>query len=637
MTGVRESFIFALEDGFSKGKGANTPWIAPPPGSFFNSGHNRQATKIYTVGSKFFDTVAYGQLNGTFNWTFVFDYHYLEPLQLAFEKVECVPNADGTHYTHTFEKVNNAKVPSFTVRRKILNRMAGGPDHSDEITELRGCVVRNISFSKAAGTSQLQVTFTGFYADEVMYKGDLDATDYKEYDGKLSEYLCMFVGQVGNDGQYVANTESLEFTLENNSDAIYNTCSPFAGLYYEGRTNVTFGTTCYSNDPSHYKQRVYSGGFRNDVFKPMAKGLKPIPKISLVAYDKSVRDDEYGDTMDFTQALADSDESFLVEIDHVVIKSLTWPKGNDQKLQDTISSAECRNIKFTIVNTINDAVDGEGAYTDMRYNNNNVVSNTETYGYGVILVDPEGQTPKPNALISVTEGGVQVIKGLPTMSPTTANPGTWGGWWTKMQNDAGEGMLVTDGMTIASNQTLFAHWTHTVTFNTLAPATPGTKEVETNVGSGTLLSASSTETGNKAPADPIVTGYTFGGWYTETGGAGVKYTFPSDPIYKDMELNSYMYPNTYAIIINKNGGTSDGEAFVDYDATAVTNLVLPVYSGKVLNGIYDASSSGNKIINADGTLNTGLNDNQYVTSGGKWCKDASESVTLYAQWSDPPE
>lgn len=476
MTGIRQSFVFALEDEFGKGKPNNNKWIAPPVGSFFNNTHSRQATKIYTVGSKFFDTVAYGQLNGAFNWTFVFDYNYLEPLQLAFEKIGCTQNSDGVHYTHTFEKVNNMRIPSFTVRRKILNKMAGGPEDSDEITELRGCVVRNVTFSKAAGTSQLQVTFTGFYVDERMYKGELDATDYKEYEGKLSEYMCMFIGAVSTDN-YVANTESLEFSLENNSDAIYNTCSPFAGLYYEGRTNVTFGTTCYSNNPSYYKQRVYSGGFRNDVLMPMAKGLKPIPLVTLAAYDKSIRDPEYADITDYNAAMADSDESMMVELEQVVIKSLTWPKGNDQKLQDTISSAECKKIKLTIVNTINDTV-VDNTNVDMAYNTNNVVT---SYGYGLIFHDPENHrfynatTNKaiPNALITKTQGtgetATQVAPEMPDFSIYNTTGGTtFVGWFTAPAGQSSSslaGYEIEETNQITSNMDLYARWTHTVTFN----------------------------------------------------------------------------------------------------------------------------------------------------------------------------
>ena len=673
MTGIRESFVFALEDTFGDGKATNKPWIAPPPGSFFNSGHNRQATKIYTVGSKFFDTVAYGQLNGTFNWTFVFDYYYLEPLQLVFERTGVTPADDGIHFTHTFEKYNNTRVPSFTVRRKILNEMAGGPQYSDEITELRGCVVRNISFSKASGTSQLQVTMTGFYTDERMYKGDLDATDYKEYSGKLSEYMCMFVGSISDD-HYVANTESLEFSIENNSDAIYNTCSPFAKLYYEGRTNCTFGTTCYSNNPSNYKQRVYSGGFDDKQLRPLAKGLKPIPLITLAAYDKSIRDDDYWDIVNYETALTQSDESMTVTLTDVVIKSLTWPKGNDQKLQDTISSAECRNIRLDIVNTLNDT-----KVDDMRYNASNTVP---SLGYGIVLLDPEGNQPNPYALISVSsDGNVQVIPdALPTNVATTTG-GTFVGWFTTAAGPSTEsaaGVQYSAGDQITQNLTFYARWTHQLVFNanggkyTDYPVyeqyntftTVGdyvgyyvdydnAKTLVTNdnkssldITAGTTVAYTKVESTSKTLTTDSVTSaltqesiatlasiakdnYTLDGWYPNADGSGVKFN-ASDLIRTNMVLYAKWVPNTYQLTLNKGtGGTENGSAIATYDSAILSELKNATKTGSTLSGYYTSASDGTKVINADGTLVANVTD--YTGANGIWIR--ASNTTLYAVWN----
>ena len=626
MTGIRQSFVFALEDEFGKGKGENNKWIAPPVGSFFNSTHSRQATKIYTVGSKFYDTVAYGQLNGQFNWTFVFDYHYLEPLQLAFEKVGCTLNSDGAHYTHTFEKVNNMRIPSFTVRRKILNRIAGGPEDSDEITELLGCVVRNISFSKAAGTSQLQVTMTGFYVDERMYKGELDATDYKDYNGKLSEYMCMFIGDVSKDN-YVANTESLEFSLENNSDAVYNTCSPFAGLYYEGRTNCTFGTTCYSNNPSYYKQRVYSGGYRNDVYKPMAKNMKPIPIVTLAAYDKSIRDDEYSEALDFTNALVDSDESMTVTLEDVVIKSLTWPKGNDQKLQDTISSAEFKKMTITIVNTIADTV-VDNPNVDMVYNAANVVP---SYGYGLIFTDPEGHAFSPRAVITRTVEGSsqQIAVGIPTFDPehlpeTPTHVTAFAGWWTKPANASQAGSQVQENDIVGENLSLYARWVHTITFDAAGGyIDTGAQKPPTTVDVDTQATTSFIET---APTAAML-GYQFIGWFKDDGSQ-------IDPeLYHFTDNITISAQWTQQITLDKGtGGTTDGSIIVTYNSESLTAYTAAVKTGGTLTGYYTTSSGDVKVIDVDGT-NVSLvpNITGYTDEDGNWIK-TGQNITLYAQW-----
>ena len=92
MTSARQSQVIVLEKEFGKGRpyGANgrplADWIHVPPGSFMQFTLQRATTRINTSGSKFFDSVAYGQLRGKWDWNFVLDYNYLEPLLLVFDK-----------------------------------------------------------------------------------------------------------------------------------------------------------------------------------------------------------------------------------------------------------------------------------------------------------------------------------------------------------------------------------------------------------------------------------------------------------------------------------------------------------------------------------------------------------------------
>ena len=336
--------VFSLEDSFAEGKGSEA-WQAPPPGTFFSSTHSRGANKITAEGTKFWETVSWGTLAGSWDWSFTLDYDYMAPLLLAFESHDVTDNGDGT-YTHTFSKINNGRVPSFTVRRKVLNRMAGGPDGADEIVELRGCVCKSISFSMSAGNSAMQVSMTGFYVEEKMYKGDLTSTDYQEYSGDLVEFACLFVGDP-SDENYVANTDSLSIGMDNSSAVVYSTCTPFGVEYYEGVTQCTFGTSCYSNDPSRYKQRVYSGGYNNSYLFPQSKNLAPISKLSVAAYSLAVKD---GHGENITECMAQSPKTAVFTLEKVVIKSLTWQKGDGSKLQDQISSTDCRKISFRLKN-----------------------------------------------------------------------------------------------------------------------------------------------------------------------------------------------------------------------------------------------------------------------------------------------
>lgn len=347
MTGVRQSFVFCREaDGFDTGKSEEDKWVAPPPGSFFSSTHTRSVTKVYTEGSKFPDTFAYGQLSGSWEWTFLMDYDYLEPLLLAFEGEG--GGEDVSSGVFEFTKANNRRVPSFCVRGKILNRITDGAWESglkDETYILTGCVVKTIRFSKSAGASQVQVSMSGFYANEHMDLGNLDSTDYVEYEGHLVEFQCMFAGD-----EYVANTESLSVGVENTASAIYTTCTPIASNFAEGQASLTFGTMCYSNDPTHYKTRMYSGGRDKTALYPNHKNLGPIPLVTLKSYNaEQVSYDENGGcTVDFDAAWKKATRTAEFRLTGVAIKGLTRQKGDGSKLQDQINSTDILKIVLAV-------------------------------------------------------------------------------------------------------------------------------------------------------------------------------------------------------------------------------------------------------------------------------------------------
>lgn len=373
VSGIRQSFVYSLEaDGhYGEGKCSSYKWVAPPPGSYFNSTHNRQTSRIQSTGSKYWDTVAYGALSGQWEWTFTMDYKYLTPFLFVFERYQVDPvDASGNPvaddaqtkvgYRYSFSKVNYDKVPSFTVRRKILNYMAGGPVYSDEMVELRGCVCKSFRFSKSEGSSQVNVTMTGFYADEKMVTGELSSTDYQDYTGALTEWMCMYISDDGTNYDYMANTDNLGVSVENNAAGVFNTCSPFAKNYYEGLSNFSFTTSCYSTNPDQYKKRLYYGGYKGWTgstdnatgqpltARPQAKGMRPLPYIKLLSYNGSTRAASQDDEVSVTSAISSSNyiSEFLIE--DCVIKSMTWPKGNGGALQDSISGAECKKISLAI-------------------------------------------------------------------------------------------------------------------------------------------------------------------------------------------------------------------------------------------------------------------------------------------------
>jgi uncharacterized repeat protein (TIGR02543 family) len=127
--------------------------------------------------------------------------------------------------------------------------------------------------------------------------------------------------------------------------------------------------------------------------------------------------------------------------------------------------------------------------------------------YTVTFDAQGGSTPVP-ASTSVTYGST-----YGTLATTTRAGYTFGGWWTGT-GGTGTQVLSTTPVTITSAQTLYAKWTantYTVTFDAQGGTTPLPASTSVTYGStyGTL-------------ATTTRTGYTFGGWWTGTGGTGTQ-------------------------------------------------------------------------------------------------------------------
>jgi hypothetical protein len=352
MTSVRQSIVFALEDKFRDGNKDGSKWYCPPPGTYFSSTSSRQASPIYSTGSKKWDAAAYGAFSGTWDWTFIMDYNYLEPFALAFDTYEkgSITRGNQVCMKYTFSKENGKRPPSFAIRRKIMHRSVGG--EKDETVILKGCVVNSISFARSASSSQYQVTMSGIYADEEMTNEDLTSTDYKKHVGNLVEYSCLSIGGEGLlSSEIVANTDSVTIGISNNVSLINNTCTPFAKAYHDDRTAFQVSTSCYSTDPRTYKKRVYSGGKNNTADKPWSKGLLPLDKMYLSSFSYDPRTVAAGEApLKELQEMYDaSDHSVLFTISNVVLRSMKWVNGDGSKLTDSLSSVDCQDISLEIV------------------------------------------------------------------------------------------------------------------------------------------------------------------------------------------------------------------------------------------------------------------------------------------------
>lgn len=381
MTAIRKSIVFAPESTFGSGtpdtdiiskSGNDYRYCHFPPGTFISHTGARQAQSVYTTGSKRRAGAVYGSFSGSWNISFPLDYDYLEPLAMVYETIGAADNSadpfevfetlddatpaypTGSHI-HYFMKDNAKRIGSFVIREKILNHIAGGGEYSDEVTILKGCVAKSINATRSASGSQYNIEISGTYADQETKLGSLDATDYdmsQTMDG-TTQYSCMFMDGIENT-DYVGDVDSHSFTMENNSNMVYNTCTPIAKAYYEGQTNVSWNAQTYANDPQKkFKLRPNSGGYDSSHMKPMGKGLKPMSYATWATYSTSCRDATES-IATYVAAIQQSAQSFVVCAKNSTVKSMTWQKGDGSKMMDSLSSVECDEIRIRAVNTNTD-------------------------------------------------------------------------------------------------------------------------------------------------------------------------------------------------------------------------------------------------------------------------------------------
>ncbi|MGD9605375.1 MAG: InlB B-repeat-containing protein, partial [Bacilli bacterium] len=114
--------------------------------------------------------------------------------------------------------------------------------------------------------------------------------------------------------------------------------------------------------------------------------------------------------------------------------------------------------------------------------------------------------------------------------------------------------------------TLYAKWSinqYTISFNA-------------NGGSETANITENYQTSLTAPTDPTKVGYTFGGWFTDSGFEN-EYVFTTMPAF-DVELNAKWTINQYTIVFEENDGTVVSDITQNY-GTTVTKPTDPTKTG----------------------------------------------------------
>ncbi len=203
---------------------------------------------------------------------------------------------------------------------------------------------------------------------------------------------------------------------------------------------------------------------------------------------------------------------------------------------------------------------------------------------------------------------------LPT--PTRAGY-AFKGWFTA--SSGGSQITSASKVSITAAQTLYAQWTankYTVTLNNQSATTAGTASVSATYGSAM-----------PAITVPKRTGYTFGGYYDKTGGAGTQYYTAAGASAR--AWNKTVATTLYAkwtgikstVTLNNQSATTAGTASVSATyGSAMPAITVPKRTGYTFGGYYDK---------------TGGAGTQYYTAAGASARawNKTTATTLYAKWT----
>ena len=115
------------------------------------------------------------------------------------------------------------------------------------------------------------------------------------------------------------------------------------------------------------------------------------------------------------------------------------------------------------------------------------------------------------------------------------------------------------------------------------------------------------------PADPVATGYTFGGWYKDSQ-LTKSWDFENDVVTSNITLYAKWNAVTYTITYNTNGGSMSKSSITKTYGTNV-NLDTPTRSGYVFSGWYKES---NLTTSYDGKSDLASTQGANVTIYAKW-------------------
>ena len=237
--------------------------------------------------------------------------------------------------------------------------------------------------------------------------------------------------------------------------------------------------------------------------------------------------------------------------------------------------------------------------------------------------------------------GTKVQSGKTVQFTQTASTGYQFKEWNTKSNGSGTQLSTsaTYDHTVGATNNVYAIYNpkqYTITLND--------QDATTAVSPSTVNATYKSLTLSSAITNPLKSGYTFGGWYSATGGGGSLIINTSGALQasKDGYTDATGWTKTSAatvyakwtqvLTLDKNGGTTDGGLTVIYKKSATSGHTAATRTGYTLAGYYDADDGGNKIINADGSLvSYSASVSSYIKTDGSWGYNGTP--TLYAHWT----
>ena len=208
------------------------------------------------------------------------------------------------------------------------------------------------------------------------------------------------------------------------------------------------------------------------------------------------------------------------------------------------------------------------------------------------------------------------VGGTYSSLPTATRTGyLFNGWYTS--SSGGTRITTSSSVSSSSTRTLYAQWT----------ANTYTVTLDRQSGSGGSSSVTATY-GQSMPSItvPTRTGYTFGGYYTSTGGSGTQYYTSSGASARSWDKTSAttLYAkwtaNTCTVTLDRQSGSGGSSSVTATYGQAMPSITVPTRSGYTFGGYYTS---------------TGGSGTQYYTSSGASARswDKTSATTLYAKWT----